>query len=109
MTGTTSPKLCFVIMPFKEERWEVFEYGIAPACAQAGFQAVRVDQLQGVFNITREIIEHIFRCEVIIAEVTDQNPNVFYEMGVAHTVDNKTVPGLRQGRHDCAKGRGPAV
>jgi hypothetical protein len=91
MTGTPSAKLCFVIMPFKEERWEVFKHGIEPACVQAGFQAVRVDQLQGVFNITREIIEHIFRCDVIIAEVTDQNPNVFYEMGVAHTIGNKTI------------------
>ncbi len=88
---TATPKLCFVIMPFSKERKEVFTYGIAPACKQAGFEAVRVDQLKGHFNINRKIIEHLFRSDVVIAEITDQNPNVFYEMGVAHSLGNKTI------------------
>lgn len=88
---TASPKLCFVIMPFSKERKEVFTYGIAPACKRAGFEAVRVDQLKGVFNINRKIIEHLFCSDVVIAEITDKNPNVFYEMGVSHAIGNKTI------------------
>mgnify|MGYP001587936746 FL=1 len=88
---TATPKLCFVIMPFSEERMEVFTHGIAPACEKAGFAAVRVDQLKGHFNINRKIIEHIFSSDAVIAEITDKNPNVFYEMGVAHSIGNKTI------------------
>jgi hypothetical protein len=78
-------------MPFSEERKEVYKYGIAPACQRAGFKAVRVDELKGHFNINRKIIEHIFSSNAVIAEITDKNPNVFYEMGVAHAIGNKTI------------------
>src|SRR5262245_57335771 len=91
MATPTTPKLCFVIMPFSEERKEVYKHGIAPACERAGFKAVRVDELKGHFNINRKIIEHIFASDAVIAEITDKNPNVFYEMGVAHAIGNKTI------------------
>jgi len=91
MTGTTSPKLCFVIMPFSKERKEVYKFGIAPACQQTGYETKRVDELAGQFNISRKIIEYIFRSDAIVAEITDKNPNVFYEMGVAHAIGNKTI------------------
>ncbi len=91
MTGTTSPKLCFVIMPFSKERKEVYKFGIAPACQQAGYETKRVDELVGQFNISRKIIEYIFRSDAIVAEITDKNANVFYEMGVAHAIGNKTI------------------
>jgi hypothetical protein len=91
MTGTPAPKLCFVIMPFSKERKEVYKFGIAPACRQAGYEAKRVDELPGPFNINRKIIEYLFHCDAVVAEITDKNPNVFYEMGVAHTLGNKTI------------------
>ena len=78
-------------MPFSEERKEVYTYGIKPVCESAGFQPLRVDELKGHFNINRKIIEHLFISDAIIAELTDKNPNVFYEMGVAHALGNKTV------------------
>lgn len=78
MAKTKTPKMCFVIMPFRDDRWEVFKYGIAPACEKTGFEAVRVDQLKGHFNINRKIIEHIFASDAVIAEITDKNPNVFF-------------------------------
>ncbi|MFQ5822154.1 MAG: DUF1566 domain-containing protein [Candidatus Heimdallarchaeota archaeon] len=84
-------KVCFVIMPFSDERKEVYTYGIKPACQMAGFTPIRVDELTGHFNINRKIIEHIFSSDVIIAELTDKNPNVYYELGVGHTIDNKTI------------------
>ena len=77
-------KMCFVIMPFSDDRKEVYTYGIKPACEQAGFKPVRMDELKGSFNINRKIIEHIYDSDVVVADLTDDNPNVFYEMGVAH-------------------------
>ncbi len=84
-------KICFVIMPFSEERLEVYKYAVAPACEAAGFRAVRVDELKGHFNINKKIIQHLFRADAVVAELSDMNPNVFYEMGVAHAIGNKTI------------------
>ena len=78
-------------MPFSEERKEVYTYGIKPACERAGFNPVRSDELKGSFNIHRKIIEHIYESDAVVTDLTDQNPNVFYEMGVAHTIANKTI------------------
>jgi len=39
-------KLCFVLMPFKKELKEVYNNAIKPACEQAGFKSLRVDELK---------------------------------------------------------------
>lgn len=84
-------KVCFVLMPFEENLKEVYWKAIKPACIEAGFEPLRVDELKGPFNINRKIIEHIFLSAAIVADLTEWNPNVFYEMGVAHAIDNKTI------------------
>jgi hypothetical protein len=87
----TNDKLCFVIMPFSEDFLAVYEEAIKPACNKAGFESLRVDELEGVYNINQKIIEHIFASDAIIADLTNWRPNVFYELGVAHAIDNKTI------------------
>ncbi len=84
-------KMCFVIMPFREELQRVYTDAIKPACEQAGFKVVRVDEVKGPFNITRTIIKYLYESDVVVADLTDHNPNVFYEMGVAHAIANKTI------------------
>ena len=84
-------KLCFVLMPFKEEMREVYDIAIKPAIEQAGFTSLRVDELKGSFNINKKIIKFIFKSDAILADLTNWNPNVFYEMGVAHAIGNKTI------------------
>ncbi len=89
-------KLCFVLMPFKDALKEVYWQAIKPACAKAGFEALRVDELKGTFNINRKIIEHIFSNDAIVADLSGWNPNVFYELGVAHAIANKTIMIIRK-------------
>ncbi len=84
-------KLCFIIMPFKDDLKDVYHKAIKPACLETGFRALRVDELKGPFNIHRKIIQNIFLSEIMIADLTGWNPNVFYEMGVAHAIENKTI------------------
>jgi hypothetical protein len=91
-------RFCFVLMPFKEDLKEVYRKAIKPACIKAGFKPLRVDELKGPFNINRKIVEHIFLSDAIVADLTEWNPNVFYEMGVAHAIDNKTIM-IIQKRH----------
>ena len=91
MANQEKKKNCFVLMPFNDASKKVYFEAIRPACAQSGFESLRADELLGSFNISREIIEHIFQSEVIVADLTDWNPNVFYQLGVAHAVSNKVI------------------
>ncbi|MCI0692793.1 DUF1566 domain-containing protein [candidate division KSB1 bacterium] len=84
-------KLCFVIMPFSEDFQNVYWEAIKPACNKAGFEALRVDELEGVYNINQKIIEHIFDSDAIIADLTNWRPNVFYELGIEY---EQTATGL---------------
>ncbi|GEM_PF-4770566 len=89
--STMNKRLCFVLMPFRDDLKEVYSIAIKPACLKAGFESLRVDELKGAFNINRKIVEYTFISDAIIADLTGWNPNVFYELGVAHAIDNKTV------------------
>lgn len=75
---------CFVIMPFKHEL--DFMYGvIKKELNKAGYICNRVDEIPGSTPIVNKILTEILRSRYIIADLTDCNPNVFYELGVAHS------------------------
>ncbi|MCU0645611.1 MAG: SUMF1/EgtB/PvdO family nonheme iron enzyme, partial [bacterium] len=88
---TKKKKLCFVLMPFKDEMKEVYWKAIKPAAEDVEFDCLRVDERKGPLNIPKEIVQHIFSSDAIVADLTGKNPNVFYEMGIAHAIANKTV------------------
>lgn len=94
-------KLCFVLMPFKEE-WSdrVYKSYIRENIEALDYQCVRADNLVGKIVI-EDIWAQITQAAFIIADVTGKNPNVMYELGIAHTVgkpvilitqDLKTIP-----------------
>jgi nucleoside 2-deoxyribosyltransferase len=58
--------------------------------SSAGFNCKRADNLFG-HNILNDIWLAINRAEVIIADITSRNPNVFYEIGIAHTIGKKVI------------------
>lgn len=77
------PKAVFVIMPFRAEFNDVWKGGIQSACSDLGLTAVRVDMINRSSNITDDIVESIVNCHVAIADVTENNPNVMFELGYA--------------------------
>ena len=82
---------CFVIMPFRRELQEVYDHGIKPAVESSGYSCLRVDDALHNGNIHRAIIAGLFEADVVIADLSGQNPNVFYELGIAHSIGNKTI------------------
>jgi hypothetical protein len=84
-------KRCFVLMPFEDPFTDVYTRGIEPAARDAGFECTRADSALEPKSIIREIVQGVFNADAIVADLTDANPNVFYELGVAHAIDNKTV------------------
>lgn len=75
---------CFVIMPFKDDLDIV--YGtIKKELNKAGYICNRVDEVPGSIPIINKILTEMLRSRYIIADLTDCNPNVFYELGIAHS------------------------
>lgn len=84
-------KKCFVLMPFSEKYREVYDEIYKPVCADLGMECWRVDEISRPGSITKDIVEGIMDADVVIADLTSKNPNVFYELGIAHSVGNKTI------------------
>jgi hypothetical protein len=95
---TDSPlRKCFVLMPFAEQFREVYDQIYKSVCEQNHIRCWRVDELLGPGSITRDIIRGILEADIIIADLTDRNPNVFYELGIAHSIGNKTIMTSQRG------------
>lgn len=83
--------LCFVLMPFKPELKPVYEDHIRKVVTGLGLECQRADDLFRPTVIIEDIWESINRARVIVADLTGKNPNVFYEVGVAHTLGKDVI------------------
>ncbi|MDR3121764.1 MAG: nucleotide-binding protein [Clostridiales bacterium] len=77
----------FLIMPFAEEFNDTFS-AIVDECQKLRLDASRVDVGTGSGLILRKIFKEIEDSEFIIVDLTDERPNVYYELGYAHGVGN---------------------
>ena len=90
--------LCFVLMPFAEEFLPVYEDAIRPTVESAGLRCKRSDDIFSTTPVLVDIMQHISKSRVVIADLTGGNPNVFYELGLTHVVKlNTAVILLAQG------------
>lgn len=84
-------RLCFVLMPFNDPLAIVYTDHIKKAAEQENMRCIRADDVIGVQSITRDIWEQINRARIIIADLTGRNPNVFYELGLAHALEKPVI------------------
>lgn len=99
MEEAKSKPFIFVLMPFNQDFTDIYDVGIKPACRDAGAYCERVDEQIFVESILQRVYKQIDKADIIIAEMTGRNPNVFYETGYAHAL-NKTVILLTQNADD---------
>ncbi|MCZ7402378.1 MAG: nucleoside 2-deoxyribosyltransferase [Candidatus Methanoperedens sp.] len=98
--NSTAPKpFIFVLMPFDEKFNDIYEFGIQGAAKEINAYAERVDNQIFNENILDRIFNQINKADVIIADMTGRNPNVFYEVGYAHAL-GKIVLLLTQNTND---------
>jgi len=96
-TSGAAPKIavgdsCFVVMPFAGPIGGYFHYVYEPAIKKAGLNAVRADaDIFGTGKIIDQIWTGINAAKVLVAELTTKNPNVFYELGLAHALNKPVV------------------
>jgi hypothetical protein len=85
------PPKIFVIMPFAEPFDTLYKQVINPVATDLGFEVVRVDEVVGPGIIIEDIQRQIESSHAVIAEISSQNPNVFYELGYAHALRKPAI------------------
>ena len=55
-------------------------------------RCLRADDIWEESTIIQDIFSLILRCEVVVIDCSGKNPNVMYEMGIAHTLGKHVVP-----------------
>lgn len=91
---------CFVISPIGKEGTETYEkfkevldYIIKPAFKNSGYKidVIRADDIKRAGSFIKDIFSYILNSFVVIADLTDNNANVFYELGVRHSLRSRTI------------------
>jgi hypothetical protein len=83
--------LVFILMPFKDELTEVYNTIIKPAVESMGLVCHRADDYKTNKAIIQDIWKAICEAKIVIADLTNLNPNVMYELEIAHTVGKETI------------------
>jgi hypothetical protein len=82
---------CFVIMPFGDWFDRYYREIYCEAIEDAGFEPCRADELFSTGSVIEQIWNEIKKADVILAELTGKNANVFYELGLAHALRKPVV------------------
>lgn len=96
-------KTCFVIAPIGDKDSEirkrsdqVLEYIIKLVTKECGYKAIRADEISKPGIITTQVIQHLIDDEMVIADLTNKNPNVLYELAIRHAVRKPVVQMIQQ-------------
>lgn len=97
-------RTCFVISPIgdpdsetRKRADQVLKHVIKPAVAQCGYKAMRADEIDKPGIITSQVIQHVVNDPLVVADLTERNPNVFYELAVRHALRKPLVQIIRKG------------
>lgn len=84
---------CYVIMPFRESYSELYASAIQPAVEEyfGAESCQRADRDKHLGIITDKIVHGIMNARMVVAVITGGNPNVMYELGLAHSLRKPTI------------------
>ena len=89
----------FALLPFRPAFLAIYQCHIKPAIESLGCKMEHVQEIKTVENIVYTISAQIKRSNFLVADTSGQNPNVFYEIGLAHGIGKKVIL-LTQNIHD---------
>jgi hypothetical protein len=81
----------FVVMPFAEAMKLIYDDHIKKSARSLGLTVARADDFFTTHALINDIWAAILAAEIVIADCTGRNPNVFYEIGMAHVLGKKVV------------------
>ncbi|MCG3211170.1 MAG: hypothetical protein FOGNACKC_04808 [Anaerolineae bacterium] len=97
----------FVVMPFgrkqgSDGRWldfdAIYRDLIRPALETAGFESFRADEESVSGDILTDMFQELLLADLVIADLSIDNANVFYELGVRHAIRKRGVVHIQSGR-----------
>lgn len=87
---TIDKNLIFVLTSFSDDA--INDYiTIKNICYKLGFNATRGDEELIKGDVLSHTVEHIAKSRIVIANINGRNPNVFYELGIAHAMNKPTL------------------
>lgn len=99
-------RMCFVVSPIGDEGSDIrrnadqlFNHIIKPVCEKCGFDAVRIDHENTPDLITQGILDSLHNYDLVIADLTGHNPNVFFEMGYRTSIGKPIIHLKRKGEN----------
>lgn len=91
-------KSCFIISSIGKENSETrvlanekFELIFEPVLKESGYTVTRADKIGAPGSISREIVSNVINSDLVIADVTDENPNVFYELAIRNAAKKPVI------------------
>lgn len=98
-------KKCFMVCPIGEEGGDVrknsddvLNYLITPVLSEKGYEVIRADKILDNDTITDTILEWLRNADLVIADLTDKNPNVFYELGYRAALNLPIIQIITEGQ-----------
>jgi hypothetical protein len=98
-------KICFVVCPIGEDGSDIrkrsdqlLRHIIEPVCKEKGYKAVRVDKITNTDKIDQTIIEHLQKSELVIADLSEHNPNAFFEIGFRSALNRPLIHITEEGQ-----------
>jgi len=82
---------CFVAMPFHDLYTAEYDRVIRPAIGEAGLICVRGDEIYARPAIVQDVWNSICNARLVVAELSGRNPNVMYEVGLAHAIGKPII------------------
>jgi hypothetical protein len=89
--GFVNRHLCFVLMPFRTELEPVHKTIRGAVVLDNGLICERADDIYSTGIVIDEVWGKLCEAQIVIADATGRNANVFYEMGLAHAIDKDIV------------------
>ncbi|EHU8862204.1 hypothetical protein ACMDZ4_002051 [Enterococcus faecalis] len=97
-------KTCFVVCPIGEDgsaerkRSDILlKHFIEPVCTSLNFDVIRVDKINDVDRIDSTIVNYLKTADLVIADMSDHNPNAFYEFGFRQALKLPLIPIIQKG------------
>jgi hypothetical protein len=101
----TKERECLVLSPIGQENSkereiadQVYELILKPVVEQNGYTIGRADKIYELGQIPTQIVQRIYLSELVIADLTGYNPNVFYELAIRHFTKKTSNSGNSQRR-----------
>jgi hypothetical protein len=85
------PTLCFVLMPFDKKYDSLYTQTIKSAVKRVHLKCRRADDIFSSVAIVQDVWAEVNRARIVIADMTDRNQNVFYEIGLAHSLRQPVI------------------